>query len=479
MEEVFLTIPILLFLFGGIALFALKRKAADALVLIVSGLSLLVDAYGSYKFLVSSKNIEKIVFYKNNVLGQVFGLTVDTASIVMSLLVTITGFLVFLYSAQYMEKSPEESNRKGYLYGWMSIALAASLFSIFSTSLIQTIIGLEVMAVSFSLLVNFYGINKGKGWKLFAVENLAVVLLLIALGYTGKSDLFLMNSLSSHEKILAFISMLFAAFAMSSQFFFYSWLPDSTQAPIPVSTLLHSVTLVSAGVIFFLRMVQLMKLPTEAFNLVWPFTVTMLVLMIIYYPIQSDAKKLIAYSTISQAAVSYTVISYGILGQQVGIQIGFYQMINHIVVKAIAFLSVGFFIYHLGTSDLRKIKGIRTTMPAASVAWFLSFLGLAGVLPLGLFFGKMFTIMSTMHGVGFTTWLIPSIILIDSGVFFVVVLYWFRDIFFGEIKLTEALAKDLAKPAGLMIAVVIVFLVIGSVMPWVSLDMVKRIVFLG
>ena len=479
MDTVFLSTPILIFLLGGLALFGLKKRVADATALAVSGVSLLIACFYAYKFFGTSQEMKRLTLYSSNSLGQVFGFTVDTVSVIMSLLITLTGFLVFLYTAQYMEKTEEESNRKGYLYGWMSIALAAALFSIYSTSLIQLIIGVEVMAIAFAVLVNFYGINKGKGWKLFAVENLAVILLLAALLYTGESDLYTMNTLPTHEKIIAFIPMLFAAFAMSSQFFFYSWLPDSTQAPIPVSTLIHSVTIVSAGVIFFLRMVQLMDLPAEAFNIVWPFTVTMLVLMMIYYPLQSDAKKLIAYSTISQAAVSFTVISYGILGEQVGLQIGYYQMINHIVVKAIAFLSIGFFVYYLGTSDLREIRGIRATMPAAAVAWFLSFLGLAGVLPLGLFFGKMFTIMSTMHGIGITTWLIPLTILLDSGVFFVVVLYWFRDIFFGDADLTEALKGKLSKSSSLMTAVTIVFLVIGTIMPWISLDIVKNIVFPG
>ncbi|MEB3798165.1 MAG: hypothetical protein G5Z42_05030 [Caldisphaeraceae archaeon] len=474
-----LSIPIILFFFGGLAIFPLKRSVADALSLIISGLSLAFESYGVYMYFSSNQVLTIASFYTHKSLGLIFGLTVDSASVIMGLLLTIIAFLIFIYSIQFMKKTQEESSKKGFLYGWMSIALAASLFAIYSISLIQLIISLEVMAVAFALLVNFYGINKGKGWKLLVIQNLAVILLLFVLGYTHRSSLYLMSFLSPHEKIIAFILMLFAAFTMSSQFFFYSWLPDSTQAPIPVTALIHSVTLVNVGIIFFLRIVQFMELPKFAFNYVWPFTVAMIILMIIYYPLQKDAKKLLAYTTISQAAISYTTISYGILGQQIGLQVGFYQMINHSIIKVIAFLSVGFFIYYLGTSDFEKIKGIRKILPAASVAWFLSFFGLAGILPLGLFFGKMFTIMATMHGIGFTTRLIPLVILLDSGVFLLVVIYWFKDIFFGEPTLIKDLSVILRRPQGLMVASVIVLIILGSVLPWVSLGLAKRIVFIN
>ena len=473
-------IPILIFGFGGLIAFGLNKKIADLFYLIISGISLIISGYGAFNYLNSNEqSLKRIIYYSTSKLGVIFGLTVDSASVFMELLLTLIAFLVGIYAVQYMEKTEEESKRKGYLYGWISIALAGALLSIYSSSIIQLIIGLEIMAIPFSFLVNFNNKNSIKGWKLLAVQNFAVLLLLATLLYTGKSDLRLINQLTLHEKMISFILMLFAVFAMSSQFFFYSWLPDSTQAPIPVSALIHSVTIVNAGVLFFLRIIQYIRLPVEAFDYVWPFTTAILFLMIIYYPLEKDAKKLIAYSTIAQAAVSYTVISYGILGERVGLEVGFYQMINHIIVKTIAFLSVGFFIYKLGTSDLEKIRGIRYILPEASVAWFLSFYGLAGVLPLGLFFGKMFAIMSTMHGVGITSWLIPFIILLDAGVFFVVVSFWFREIFFGSPQVSGDITEGLRRPTSLMIISILILIIIGSIMPWTTLGLAEKIAFAG
>ncbi|WP_367883595.1 hypothetical protein [Thermococcus peptonophilus] len=122
---------------------------------------------------------------------------------------------------------------------------------------------------------------------------------------------------------------------------------------------------------------------------------------------------------------------------------------------------------------MKLIRGMRKAVPWTSISWFAGFLGLAGVMPLGLFFSKAFTIMSTRHAKGIASWLFPATILFDAAIFLVVVLLWFRESFFGEPS------DEAEKEPGLMVAVMIVLILIGIVAPWVTLDIVQKIAFMG
>jgi hydrogenase-4 component D len=214
-----------------------------------------------------------------------------------------------------------------------------------------------------------------------------------------------------------------------------------------------------------------MKPSDEYFWVLGGLAVALIILMMIYYPLQRDAKRLVAYSTIAQTGVAYITLAYALLGHVAGVQIALYQVVNHAVVKALAFASVGGLFTAYGTTDLKLIKGMRKTVPWTSIAWFMSFLGLAGVLPLGLFFSKAFTIMSTRHAKGVASWLFPGVVLIDAAILLIVVLLWLRESFFGE--------GEAKKESKAMVAVLIALIIAGIIMPWVSLDAVMKIGFAG
>jgi len=437
-------------------------KTADLIAGSVLGLSLLLNGIAVYEFF--SKGSDKVYhtsYVTTGNLGEVFGINVDVASVLMGLVSILIAFLMAVYASRFLDSG------KGKFYALFGLLTGASMVFIYSLNLVQFAVALELMAIAMLFLVNFYGNARGKALKAFLVLNLGVLLILGAIAVLGSGQ----DLTKATYDGTAFLLLIFAAFMMSSQFPFYSWLPDSTASPVPASAYVHSASIVPLGAYMLFRVIQYMKPTDEYFWVLGGLTVALIILMMIYYPLQRDAKRLVAYSTIGQTGVAYITLAYALLGHVEGIQIALYQVVNHAVVKALAFASVGGLALAYGTTDLKLIKGMRKTVPWTSIAWFLSFLGLSGVLPLGLFFSKAFTIMSTRHAKGIASWLFPGVVLIDAAILLVVVLLWLRESFFGEGE-----AKTEPK---LIVAVMVVLIIVGIVMPWVSLDVVMRIGFAG
>ena len=452
----------------------LEGRGADAFAIIVTGISLILNGVAAYKYLAFDMGKSYISNYLTaRTTGSLFGLDTDVASVLMGLTSILLAFLVVLYAVNYMSpvnrKFPLEKG-KGRFYALLGLLTGASMVFIYSTNLIQFAIALELMAIAMAGFVDFYGTAKVDAAKAFAVLNVGVLLILAAAAILGGGQALVAMKPSNTALLL----LMFAAFMMSSQLPFYSWLPDSTAAPIPVSAYVHAASVVPLGPFLLLRVIQYMKPNAATFWVLGSFTVALILLMMIYYPIQRDGKRLTAYSTMAQAGMAYLTLAYALLGHPVGLQIALYQVINHAFVKALAFMSVGGFAYSLGTTDFRGIKGIRYSVPWASVAWFLSFFGLAGVLPLGLFLSKIFVVMVTRHAIGVASWLFPAMVLFDGAVFLVVTILWFRKMFFGE----PAPVSELHSPK-LTAAVMLVLIFIGIIAPWVTINVVTNLGFMG
>lgn len=438
-----------------------EGKTADLIASLVLGVSLLLNGVAVYDFF--SKGSEKVYhtsYVTTGNLGEVFGINVDVASMLMGFVSILIAFLMAVYASRFLDSG------KGQFYALFGLLTGASMVFIYSTNLVQFAVALELMAIAMLFLVELGG-AKTDALKAFLVLNVGVLLILGAVAVLGTGQ----DLTTATYDGTAFLLLIFAAFMMSSQLPFYSWLPDSTASPIPASAYVHAASIVPLGAYMLFRVIQYMKPNDEYFWVLGSLSVALVILMMIYYPLQRDAKRLITYSTMAHAGVAYITLAYALLGHVAGIQIALYQVVNHAVVKALAFASVGGLALAYGTTDLKLIKGMRRTVPWASIAWFLSFLGLSGVLPLGLFFSKAFTIMSTRHAKGIASWLFPTVILIDAAIFLVVVLLWFRESFFGE--------GEPKKEPKVIVAVLIVLIIVGIVMPWVSLDVVMKIGFAG
>ncbi|WP_457742724.1 proton-conducting transporter transmembrane domain-containing protein [Thermococcus sp.] len=446
--------------FIGLVALILDSKKAGLITSTLLGIALLLNAIGAYDFFMgNAERTYHASYVLAGSLGEIFGFNVDVASVLMGLVSILIAFLMTVYSLGYTIDS-------GKFYALLSLLTGASMIFIYSTNLVQFAVALELMAIAMLGFIELGG-SRNDAAKAFLVLSVGVLLILGAVATLGKGQvIYNMNYNGT-----AFLLLIFAAFMMSSQFPFYSWLPDSTASPIPASAYVHSASIAPLGAYMLFRVIQYAKPNDNYFWVLGGLTVALIVLMMIYYPLQRDAKRLIAYSTIAQTGVAYITLAYALLGHVAGIQIALYQVVNHAVVKALAFASVGGLALAYGTTDLKLIKGIRRTVPWTGIAWFMSFLGLAGVLPLGLFFSKAFTIMSTRHAKGIASWLFPGVVLIDAAIFLIVVLLWFRESFFGE-------GERKREPMS-MVAVMIALIIVGIIMPWVSLNVVMKIGFAG
>lgn len=465
--------------FFMLLLFKAEGKIADSIAATITGISLLINGYGFYLFFQGDLGkIHHYTYLTAGKLGEVFGLNVGMASVLIGFISILTGFLLVLYAISYMSPSNKQfpiKKGKGKFYALFGLLMGSTMAFIYSTNLVQFLVFIELMAIATYFLTNFHGNAKGKALKGFLVLNLSVFLLLVTIIFLGgNQSLANMNSLSLSTKNTAFLLLIFASFAMSSQLFFYSWLPDTTMGPVPASAYIHGVSIAPLGAFMLFRVIQYMNPGSSEFWVIGALTVALILLMMIYYPIEKDAKRLIAYSTIAQIGIAYLSLAYALAGHQAGLQIAVYQILNHALVKVLAFMSVGAFAYGLGTTEFNKIKGIRYSLPWASVSWFMSFFGLAGVLPLGIFFSKAFTVMVTHHAIGVASWLFPMIVLIDAATFLIVVLIWFRKIFFEEPHPTSAI-----KTPKLMNAMMTVVILIGIVLPWLTFNLIDKIGFMG
>ncbi|WP_456366514.1 proton-conducting transporter transmembrane domain-containing protein [Thermococcus sp.] len=452
----------------------LEGRGADAFAVVVMGVSLILNGVAAYEYLAFHMGKSYVESYvTSGTTGSLFGLDVDVASVLMGLTSILLAFLVVLYAVDYMSstnrKFPMEKG-KGRFYALLGLLTGASMLFIYSTNLIQFAVALELMAISMVGFIDFYGTARLDAAKAFAVLSVGVLLILGAAALLGGGQ----SLTAMKANNTALVLLMFAAFMMSSQLPFYSWLPDSTAAPIPASAYIHAASIVPLGAFMLFRIIQYMKPNSATFWILGSFAVALIVLMMIYYPIQREGKQLVSYSTMAQAGIAYLTLAYALLGHQAGLQIAIYQVINHAFVKALAFMSVGGFAYSLGTTNFDEIRGIRYTVPWASVAWFLSFFGLAGVLPLGLFFSKIFVVMVTHHAVGVASWLFPAMVLLDGAVFLIVTIVWFRDMFFGQ----PAPVSEMHSPK-LTAAVMVTLILIGIVAPWVTINVVTNIGFMG
>ena len=445
--------------FALLLIWRLEGVKADIIAGMTMGASLFLNGVAAYEFFSEGERFYHTT-YATSKIGEVFGINADTASILMGTVSVAIAFLMIIYAISYIDSG------KGKFYSLMGLLTGASMLFIYSTNLVQFALSLELMAIAMLYLVELGG-AKTDALKAFLVLNVGVLLILGAVAVLGNGQV--LGEMTYNGT--AFVLLIFAAFMMSSQLPFYSWLPDSTASPIPASAYVHSASIVPLGAYMLFRVVQYMKPNDQYFWLLGGLAVAMIVLMMVYYPLQRDAKRLIAYSTMAQTGVAYITLAYALLGHIAGIQIALYQVVNHAVVKALAFASVGGLFLTYGTTDLKLIKGMRKTAPWTGIAWFMSFLGLAGVLPLGLFFSKAFTIMSTRHAKGIASWLFPAVVLIDAAIFLIVVLLWFKESFFGE--------GEPKKEPRVMVAAMVLLIIIGIVMPWVSLDVVMKIGFAG
>lgn len=317
-------------------------------------------------------------------IGVDLSFRLDGLSLLFALMITGIGALVFIYTIYYL-KGHEYLDR---FYGYLSMFMASMLGVVLSDNLMSMFIFWELTSISSYFLIGFNNEDPASrksaltALSITGVGGLVMLSGIILLEAVGGSYSFteLLNSSEAIKGSSAYgwiIALLFVgAFTKSAQFPFHFWLPGAMKAPTPVSTYLHSATMVKAGIYLLARFTPLLG---DTFW--WNTTlVTVGAFTMVYAAIHSlfrvDLKGILAYSTIS--ALGILVFLIGIGTEKSLLAAGLF-ILAHALYKAALFLITGIIDHETGSRDVSKLAGLQCVMMPVAVAGFLAALSSAGL----------------------------------------------------------------------------------------------------
>ncbi len=337
-----------------------------------------------------------------------FGLLLDPLSLLMFALVALISLLVQVYSLGYMAGDPGFAR----YYGFQSLFAWAMLTLSISSSLLQLYIFWELVGVSSYLLIGFWherfsATQAGK--KAFVMTRLGdagfLIGLLLIMVHIGNVDIVELIgpelAARTSSGLVALVSFLIfaAVIGKSAQFPLLTWLPDAMEGPTPVSALLHSATMVAAGVFLLARLFPFFSSSPAAMTLFLAIGTVSMLLASTMAMVDSDIKRVWAYSTISQLGLMIMGLGAGSLFA------GVFHLTTHAAFKALLFLCSGVLIHKLGTNDIFEIArlgGRKMRVPIGCL--IVAAAALSGLPPLSGFFSKE-AVMASLAAQGNPVWL--------------------------------------------------------------------------
>ena len=323
-------------------------------------------------------------------------LLVDPLSSLMMLIVSGVGALIVLYSVGYMDGDDEERR----YFAYMSLFVFSMLLLVEGGNLLLLLVGWGLVGLSSYLLIGFWHERPSavraakKAFVMNAIGDATLALAFFALIAHTHSLSFASAfgvHLSSTAQTLVALGLLGGAVAKSAQLPLQTWLPDAMEGPTPVSALIHAATMVTAGVYLIARTHPIFE-QARTVELIAAGTgaLTLLVAGLIAL-VQTDIKRVIAYSTMSQ-------IGYMFMGVGVGAYAsGMFHLLTHAFFKALLFMAAGVVIHALaGEQDIRKMRGIGALMPLTKWCFLAGALALVGVPPFSGFFSKDSIVAATL-----------------------------------------------------------------------------------
>ena len=330
------------------------------------------------------------------------GVRIDGLTSVMLVVVTGVSLLVQVYSTGYMDG--DHGYRR--YFAFMALFTTSMLGLVLADNLLMLFAFWELVGLTSYLLIGFWfhrPAAAAAAKKAFLVTRLGDLGMLAAMiliySKTGTLEIAAINALAdsgAEAGMFAFNGLLIGQTAMtlfglgliagavgkSAQFPLHIWLPDAMEGPTPVSALVHSATMVAAGVYLLARFFPVIHASSTASDLIaWIGAGTALGAAILAL-VQVDIKRVLAYSTISQLA--YMMFAIGIGGYAAAV----FHLMTHAFFKAMLFLGSGSVNHSTNTFDMRKMGGLRTLMPITFITFAVGTLSLAGIFPLSGFWSK-------------------------------------------------------------------------------------------
>ena len=400
MEQVFILI-LLLSPFAGflINLFWGKKMNASLPGIIGTcavGLSFIISLFFFTKILSSGESIKESFFtwvtFGNFSIG--FDIILDQLSLLWLLIVTGIGALIHIYSTGYM-KGDENIDR---FFAYLNLFIFFMVLLVTAGNLGIMFIGWEGVGLCSYLLIGFWYKNQAyndaakKAFIMNRIGDLGFVVGLFILGYLFHSvdfaDMKAQFGVTANPQNalllgIAAFALFVGAMGKSAQIPLYTWLPDAMAGPTPVSALIHAATMVTAG-IFMITRLNFLFIFTENVGLFIAIIGAVTALFAASIAVaQTDIKKVLAYSTVSQLGFMFIALGFG------AYQIAVFHVLTHAFFKACLFLGAGSVIHGMsGDQDMRHMGGLKKYMKITYFTFLVSTLAIAGIPIFSGFFSK-------------------------------------------------------------------------------------------
>jgi len=349
------------------------------------------------------------------------GVLLDPISVMMIVVVTFVSLMVHIFSLGYMKGE----ERYATYFAFLSLFTFSMLGLVLSSNIFQIYIFWELVGVSSFLLIGFYydrpsAVAAAK--KAFIVTRFAdlgfLIGILILSFYANTLDFTTLiatfTSPTSPELHNAVASSFLGVSALtwglilvfmggagkSAMFPLHIWLPDAMEGPTPVSALIHAATMVVAGVFLVARLFPVFSLSAPAaLNIVAYVGVLSAFLAAIIACTQTDIKRVLAYSTMSQ--IGFMMFALGVSGyggeNGLGFTASMFHLFTHAMFKALLFLGAGVVIHFIHSNEMKDMGGLRKYLPVAHITFLIACLAIAGVPPFAGFFSKEEILLATYN----------------------------------------------------------------------------------
>lgn len=402
-----LLLPFLSFLINGLFLAKNHRKAAGALSVTLAGLSMLY-AIAVVSIYFANFAPQTLIAWKfpflsfSKTLFAEAAFLLDPLSAMMVFVVSVIAFFVNIYSLGYMR----EDRAEGRFFSLLSFFTFSMLGLVIATGVFQMYFFWELVGIASYLLIGFWyerpqAIAASK--QAFIVTRFAdsffllgIVLVSYVVGsfqfgflnvvrpevMTGTVSIGLWNVSAHDALVLGSVLIFIGGWGKSAMFPLHIWLPNAMEGPTPVSSIIHSATMVVAGVYLVARLFPFFSACEGTLEIVGTVGAFTAIFAAVIACTQRDIKRILAYSTLSQ--LGYMMFGLGVSATAAAS----FHVFNHAFFKCMLFLVAGSLIHQVETNDLDKMGGLRKKMPFTYVAALIACLSISGIPPFSGFFSK-------------------------------------------------------------------------------------------
>ncbi|WP_417837867.1 NADH-quinone oxidoreductase subunit L [Tritonibacter scottomollicae] len=342
--------------------------------------------------------IEILRWIESGSLSTSWAIRLDRLTAIMLIVISTVSALVHLYSFGYMDHDPQFKEGESYkprFFAYLSFFTFAMLMLVTSNNLVQMFFGWEGVGVASYLLIGFYyrkpsagaaamkafivnrvgdfGFSLGIFALFFLTDSINLGTIFAATPDLAETTVSFLWSDWNAANLIAFL-LFVGAMGKSAQLILHTWLPDAMEGPTPVSALIHAATMVTAGVFLVCRMSPLMEVAPEATAFITVLGATTAFFAATVGLVQTDIKRVIAYSTCSQLGYMFVAAGVGMYSAAM------FHLFTHAFFKAMLFLGAGSVIHAMHhEQDMMNYGGLRKKIPYTFAAMMIGTLAITGV----------------------------------------------------------------------------------------------------